>query len=78
MKRGVFALLLIVFFVALLPVLTQAQCSICTKTAQQLGEGPAKGLNSGILYLMAAPLGIAGYIGFKWWQKEKQVLKDEA
>jgi hypothetical protein len=27
----------------------QAQCSICTKTAQQLGEGPAQGLNSGIM-----------------------------
>lgn len=50
-----------------------AQCSICTKTAEQLGEGPGKGLNAGILYLMAMPLGIAGFIGFKWWQKEKHI-----
>ena len=51
----------------------QAQCSICTKTAEQLGEGPGKGLNAGILYLMAAPLSIAGFIGYKWWQKEKEI-----
>lgn len=54
-----------------------AQCSICTKTASQLGEGPAEGLNSGIIYLMATPLLIAGYIGFRWWRKEKQYLQSE-
>ncbi|MFP5039613.1 hypothetical protein [Parasediminibacterium sp. JCM 36343] len=52
-----------------------AQCSICTKTAQQLGEGPAHSLNSGILYLMFAPLAIMGYIGMKWWKKEKEIMK---
>ncbi len=45
-----------------------AQCSICTKTASQLGEEAARGLNGGILYLAAAPLLIAGYIGFRWWK----------
>jgi hypothetical protein len=42
-----------------------AQCSICTKTAQQMGDKPAKGMNSGILYLAAAPFIIAGFIYFK-------------
>jgi hypothetical protein len=50
-----------------------AQCSICTKTATQLGEKPAQGLNSGIMYLMFTPLAIAGYIGYRWWQREKQI-----
>ena len=50
-----------------------AQCSICTKTASQLGETPAKGLNAGIIYLMAMPLSIAGFIGYKWWQREKEI-----
>ena len=50
-----------------------AQCSICTKTAEQMGETPGKGLNAGILYLMAAPLSIAGIIGYKWWKKEKEI-----
>jgi UPF0716 family protein affecting phage T7 exclusion len=43
-----------------------AQCSICTRTAQQLGERPAKALNTGVLYLAAAPLMIAGFIAYRW------------
>ena len=53
----------------------QAQCSICTKTAEQLGDGPGKGLNGGILYLMIMPLSIGGFIGYKWWQREKQIVE---
>ena len=49
-----------------------AQCSICTKTAQQLGEKPAKGMNSGILYLAFAPFAIVGYIGYRWWRNNKE------
>jgi hypothetical protein len=45
-----------------------AQCSICTRTSQQLGEKPAKALNTGILYLGATPLLIAGLIGYRWWK----------
>ena len=55
-----------------------AQCSICTKTAEQLGEGPAHSLNKGILYLMFTPLAIMAYIGIKWWKKEKEVIKSES
>ena len=47
-----------------------AQCSICTKTAQQLGEKPAKGLNAGIIYLAAAPFLIAGYVFYRWRKSE--------
>ena len=50
-----------------------AQCSICTKTTQQLGEKPAKGMNSGILYLAFAPFAIVGYIGYRWWKNNKDV-----
>lgn len=48
-----------------------AQCSICTKTAQQLGEKPAKALNGGILYLAAVPLTVAGIIGYRWWKQNR-------
>jgi hypothetical protein len=48
-----------------------AQCSICTKTAQQLGEGPAQGMNTGILYLAFAPFAIVGYIGYRWWKNNQ-------
>lgn len=49
-----------------------AQCSICTKTAGQLGEKPARSLNSGIIYLMLTPFAIVGFIGYKWWKNEKE------
>lgn len=49
-----------------------AQCSVCTRRAQQLGEKPAKGLNSGILYLAFMPLAIVGVISYRWWKSNKQ------
>jgi hypothetical protein len=48
-----------------------SQCSVCTKTALQMGEKPAQGLNQGILYLMFTPLIIIGFIGYRWWKNEK-------
>jgi len=47
-----------------------AQCSICTRTAQQLGERPARALNKGIIYLAVTPLAIFGIIGYRWWKSE--------
>lgn len=61
----------------LISQVAEAQCSICTKTASQLGEGPAKALNSAIIYLAGAPLAIMGYIGWRWWKKEKEVTAHE-
>ena len=52
----------------LMSAMATAQCAMCTKTAQQLGEKPAQGLNSGILYLMLAPFAIIGFIGYRWWK----------
>ena len=49
-----------------------AQCSSCTKTAQQLGEGPAKGMNTGILYLAFAPMAIIGFLGYRWIKNNRQ------
>ena len=71
MKKWLLALVLIFFILqgSFNPV--SAQCSICTKTAQQLGEKPAKGMNSGILYLAFAPFAIVGYIGYRWWKNNQ-------
>jgi hypothetical protein len=46
---------------------------MCTKTAQQLGEKPAEGLNSGILYLMFTPFILVGFIGYRWYKNNKEV-----
>ena len=66
-------LILIIFFimVVLLGVDASAQCSLCTKTASQLGEKPAAALNSAIIYLMAAPFAIVAFIGWRWWKSQK-------
>jgi hypothetical protein len=53
-----------------------AQCSICSKTAQQMGEKPAAGLNSGILYLMLAPFVVVGVIGYRWWKNNGSQPQD--
>ena len=50
-----------------------AQCALCTKTASQLGEKPALGLNNAILYLMLAPFSIVGLIGYRWWKNNKKL-----
>ncbi|MBU3713331.1 MAG: hypothetical protein FGM46_00100 [Ferruginibacter sp.] len=67
MKTAINILLLSVFFL-LTSHLASAQCAMCTKTASQLGEKPALGLNNGILYLMLAPFAVMGYIGYRWWK----------
>lgn len=61
----------------LITTISFAQCAMCTKTAQQMGEKPAQGLNSGILYLMMAPFAIVGFIGWRWWKNNKAVENAE-
>ncbi len=50
---------------------SMAQCSICTKTAAQMGQEAGRGFNSGIIYLAAMPFAIIGYVAVKWWKQEK-------
>lgn len=61
------------FFIVLMlsNLLMYAQCSICSKTASQMGEEAGRGLNFGILYLAAAPFLILSYIGYRWWKNNK-------
>ena len=66
--RLISAICLFVFFASINDL--SAQCSICTKTAMQLGEKPAEGLNTGIVYLMLAPFAVVGYIGYRWWKAD--------
>jgi hypothetical protein len=73
MKKGLI-ILLIAICISCFDYNANAQCSICTKTAQQLGEGPAKGMNTGILYLAFIPFAIVGYVGYRWWKEIKQII----
>ena len=50
-------------------------CSVCTQTANQLGEGGAKGLNYGILYLALLPLTFIGVLAYIWWRYNRSVSR---
>ena len=70
MKKFTLFFILLFFMIMAGVIPGRAQCSICTRTAQQLGERPAKALNKGILYLAFTPLAIFGIIGYRWWKSE--------
>lgn len=72
MKKVVFKICGCLLFIVCWAMQANAQCAVCTKTAQQLGDNAGGGLNAGILYLAAFPFGIVGFIVFRWW-KMKQV-----
>jgi len=70
-------ILLALFFILFISAAVQAQCAVCTKTALQMGEKPAQGMNSAILYLMMAPFAIVGFIGYRWWKSNKKIEDEE-
>jgi len=65
----------ILIFSVLSSAQVSAQCSMCTLNAENSvknGNTQGKGLNKGILYLLAAPyLAIAG-VGFLWYKKYRR------
>ena len=69
-----------VFILVALLLLTQidavAQCAMCRTTIESsISNGRsniATGLNTGILYLLAAPYLIVGAIAFLWFRQSKQ------
>lgn len=75
MKKFVFFLFVLMAAVLISSSLN-AQCSICTKTASQLGEKQGTGLNSGIIYLALTPFAVGGYIGYRWWKNEKFINEE--
>lgn len=75
--KQVLNILLLVFFALLISLAADAQCAVCTKTSLQLGEKPAQGMNSAILYLMLMPFAIVGFIGYRWWKGNKKLEAEE-
>lgn len=60
-----------------------AQCPMCRMSAEsnlKNGGDAGKGLNNGILYMLATPYLIIGTIAFIWWRnrrKEDEELPEE-
>jgi hypothetical protein len=48
-------------------------CSVCTQTANQLGEKGADGLNNGIIYLALLPITFISILGIVWWKHNRGV-----
>ncbi|MEP6597362.1 MAG: hypothetical protein ABJA71_15525 [Ginsengibacter sp.] len=71
MKKIILILIFICFFTFINCKTINAQCSICSKSVQQMGDKPAQGFNSGIIYLMAIPYVAMGVIGYKWWKSNR-------
>ena len=52
-----------------------AQCAMCTVAVEsnaKSGATATKGLNNGIMYLLAAPYLAIGVVGFVWYKKYRR------
>ncbi|MBC7398568.1 MAG: hypothetical protein H7289_01390 [Mucilaginibacter sp.] len=73
-----YRLLLILFTAGLLAcsvVPVNAQCAMCTTSVEsnaKNGNGTTKGLNNGIMYLLAAPYLAVAVVGYIWYKKYRR------
>jgi hypothetical protein len=57
-----------------------AQCPMCKMSAEsnlKNGGTAGKGLNAGILYMLALPYTLVGTIGYIWWRNNRRKEEDE-
>ncbi|MEY4107984.1 MAG: hypothetical protein RL181_2326 [Bacteroidota bacterium] len=57
----------------------QAQCPMCRIAAEsnlENGGSQGKGLNLGILYILATPYLLVGTIGFIWWRNRRRQVEE--
>lgn len=62
-------------FMLLLSTDMVAQCPMCRIAAEsnlENGGSQGKGLNLGILYMLATPYLLVGTIGFIWWRNRRK------
>ena len=74
-KNNRYIILLILLLVISIPA--EAQCAMCRAVLEtEEGQGTAKGINNGIIYLMAIPYLLIAGIGFiiykKYFSAKKQ------
>lgn len=74
----IYRLFLIVFTVGILAcsvVPVNAQCAMCTTSVEsnaKNGNKTTKGLNNGIMYLLAAPYLAVAIVGYIWYKKYRR------
>ena len=65
MKKYSFLLIGLFLWIVLFPESAEAQCSMCRAVLEsEEGQATAKGINDGIVYLMAMPYLLVGGVGF--------------
>tara|TARA_R110002050_G_scaffold179118_3_gene312459 strand:- start:111844 stop:112056 length:213 start_codon:yes stop_codon:yes gene_type:complete len=58
--------------ILLIPMLSEAQCAMCRAVLEsEEGSATAKGINNGIVYLMAVPYVLVGVLFFFVYRKMK-------
>jgi len=73
MKISVFILF---FLLLLLPEIAEAKCSMCRAVLESdTDQSAAKGINDGILYLMAFPYLLVGGLGYFIYRSRKKARK---
>jgi hypothetical protein len=76
-----FSSLFLIFILSCTAAPAIAQCAMCkssvesTQNADTRMEKFGKGLNKGILYIMAAPYILAGTVGFFWYRNTRKTIK---
>jgi heme/copper-type cytochrome/quinol oxidase subunit 2 len=81
MKKAVIYLFIIILSVSFTPVVVKAQCSMCTINAEQgtqNGNTQGKGLNSGIIYLLAIPYLLITGMGIIWYRTYRKKISTVA
>jgi len=66
---------LVVLIILLGTEVAEAQCPMCRMSAEQnLKDGgtAGKGLNAGILYMLATPYVVVGTVALIWWRNRKK------
>ena len=80
MKKRIVKILVLFFLLSFAsPVILPAQCPMCKIGAEsnlKNGGSSGKGLNTGILYMLAMPYLLVGAIGFVWWKNRKEDIDD--
>jgi hypothetical protein len=72
-----FKILVFIIFALIIfsPIFSHAQCQMCKASVESNlkgGGSTGKGLNSGIMYLLAAPYLAIVSVGFLWYKKFKK------
>ncbi|HEY8783149.1 MAG TPA: hypothetical protein VIM16_16100 [Mucilaginibacter sp.] len=73
LKRAFFLIVFGLMLISVQPAKAQcAQCAATVETNMKSGDTTARGLNKGIIFLLAAPYLAAAAVGLIWYKKYRR------